>query len=299
MSRPSRPDTSTTQRSPRRHDRVRIDGAGAGRSGWTGCARPLVRARTSRDRRRPVGTRAFRTTAPGRRRRPRSSRPAPEIRSTHDDGRGPWGPRPSRCRSRLSRCRSLCWSGGCHAVSPACMSTDSSFNLASWARAWCPQKRSSPPEGSTARTFAAAPQRSQRSEAVSSGRVRVPGIVISLRRGAGRGSGPASSGRATVASPLCQTRPATARVHAPLCRPSRTAHRWCGTVRCGVPARTTRSGVDLERRAVRAPEPRAWTQAAGETDRCRGPRRGRVSAGGAAARTSLGATSGGAEGRRQ
>ena len=65
---------------------------------------------------------------------------------------------------------------------PDCTSMSSSRILSLWARAWCPQKSSSPPEGRTARTFAAAPQRSQRSATVSSGRDRVPGCTaVSLR----------------------------------------------------------------------------------------------------------------------
>ena len=65
---------------------------------------------------------------------------------------------------------------------PDCTSMSSSRILSLWARAWCPQKSSSPPEGRTARTFAAAPQRSQRSATVSSGRERVPGCTaVSLR----------------------------------------------------------------------------------------------------------------------
>ena len=84
-------------------------------------------------------------------------------------GRGPWsGPRP------------VAGVGGVLvAQAPDWRSTDSSRSFASWARAWWPQKRSSPPDGSTARTFAAAPQRSQRSAAVSSGRTSVPGIAAS------------------------------------------------------------------------------------------------------------------------
>ncbi len=49
----------------------------------------------------------------------------------------------------------------------------SSTSLASCSLAWCWQKSSSAPEGSFARTRAAAPQRSQRSALVSSGLVRV------------------------------------------------------------------------------------------------------------------------------
>src|SRR5262249_58709953 len=48
-----------------------------------------------------------------------------------------------------------------------------SVSFASCWFAWCWQKRSSSPEGSLARTRAAAPQRSQRSALVSSGLVRV------------------------------------------------------------------------------------------------------------------------------
>lgn len=59
-----------------------------------------------------------------------------------------------------------------------CSSAAISRSLLSCSRAWCPQKRSSPPEASTARTWAAAPQRSQRSAAVNAGRASV--VVIGV-----------------------------------------------------------------------------------------------------------------------
>src|SRR5690606_10975659 len=64
------------------------------------------------------------------------------------------------------------------------MSASSSLSLASYSRPWWPQNNNSPPFGRTARIFAAAPQRSQRSAAVSSGRVSVVGVIgVSLRPG--------------------------------------------------------------------------------------------------------------------
>ncbi len=65
------------------------------------------------------------------------------------------------------------------------MSAAISFNFDECSRAWWLQNSSSPPEGSTARTRAAALHRSQRSEAVNSGRVSVlvmasPSVVPDL-----------------------------------------------------------------------------------------------------------------------
>jgi hypothetical protein len=54
-----------------------------------------------------------------------------------------------------------------------CSSAAISRSLLSCSRAWCPQNSSSPPDASTARKRAAAPQRSQRSAAVNSGRASV------------------------------------------------------------------------------------------------------------------------------
>ena len=103
----------------------------------------------------------------------RRPRPLPTATAT---GREPDPvPAPSRCAVSVAALRA----GG---DQPDCTWMSSSRILSPWARAWCPQKRSSPPEGRTARTLAAAPQRSQRSAAVNSGRERVPGCTaVSLR----------------------------------------------------------------------------------------------------------------------
>jgi hypothetical protein len=68
-------------------------------------------------------------------------------------------------------CQSCC-------SSSCCSSAAISRSLLSCSRAWCWQNRSSPPEASTARTRAAAPQRSHRSAAVNSGRASA--VVIGV-----------------------------------------------------------------------------------------------------------------------
>ena len=108
-------------------------------------------------------------------------------------------PAPSRCaverRSAARRCNQ-----------PDCTWMSSSRILSPWARAWCPQKRSSPPEGRTARTLAAAPQRSQRSAAVNSGRERVPGCTaVSLRLDTGSARYRSMRRTAFAVRPLLQT----------------------------------------------------------------------------------------------
>lgn len=57
------------------------------------------------------------------------------------------------------------------------ITASSSRSLSMCSFAWCWQKSNSPPAGRTARTRAAAPQRSQRSTAVSGVLVRVPGMT--------------------------------------------------------------------------------------------------------------------------
>src|SRR5918998_706635 len=71
-------------------------------------------------------------------------------------------------------------------MSSAWMSAASSLSFGECSRAWWLQNSNSPPEGSTARTRAAAPHLSQRSEAVNSGRASVlvmasPSVRSSLR----------------------------------------------------------------------------------------------------------------------
>jgi hypothetical protein len=66
----------------------------------------------------------------------------------------------------------------CLVAGQSCSSAEISRSRVSCSRAWCPQNSSSPPVASTALTRAAAPQRSQRSAAVNSGRASV--VVIGV-----------------------------------------------------------------------------------------------------------------------